>query len=482
MSSETQRILLVRPKSPNERFGLGPFFRVEPLGLEYIAAALEKHGHAVRIVDERFSPALTRVVRSFAPTIVGVSCMHTVDIPTTLAAAETVKRDAPSVRVVVGGHVVALYPEPFFEPPVDALCVSEGEATFPNFIAANANDKAPSGYWVRRRMGRGRECFEAGPVSEGMADLDQIPKPARHLVRSFQKRYLCVHKQPVWAVETARGCVYRCSFCSTAQLHRRRHGLRSIDAVCSDFEAVGANVFFVDDLFFSPPDHSLELARALVARGAKKNWILAQTRLDIVARQPALLEAWRPLAQQFDLFFGFEASSDAGLSEMSKDMSLDAMHEGVRVARQFGFGITGNAVIDPDWDEADFEKLWSLVDRLKLTRLGYTVLTPLPGTPLFESLKSRIVERDWSKWDMHHVLYEPRLGRRRFFELFVECWRRNVLGAEHAMNWVHWLKGLNPNQMWTLARVLWQTQRLLRVDAYLDETFPLQVPAHLGES
>jgi hypothetical protein len=167
---------------------------------------------------------------------------------------------------------------------------------------------------------------------------------------------------------------------------------------------------------------------------------------------------------------------------MSKDMSLDAMHEGVRVARQFGFGITGNAVIDPDWDEADFEKLWSLVDRLKLTRLGYTVLTPLPGTPLFESLKSRIVERDWSKWDMHHVLYEPRLGRRRFFELFVECWRRNVLGAEHAMNWVHWLKGLNPNQMWTLARVLWQTQRLLRVDAYLDETFPLQVPAHLGES
>jgi hypothetical protein len=104
----------------------------------------------------------------------------------------------------------------------------------------------------------------------------------------------------------------------------------------------------------------------------------------------------------------------------------------------------------------------------------------LPGTPHFEQIKDRIVDWDWSKWDMNHVLYEPRLGRRRFFELFVECWRRNVLGAGHAGHWGRWLKGLSFSQMAVLARVLWRTQRLLHVDAYLDETFPLQVPAGLG--
>jgi radical SAM superfamily enzyme YgiQ (UPF0313 family) len=246
-------------------------------------------------------------------------------------------------------------------------------------------------------------------------------------------------------------------------------------------EAVGKNVFVVDDLFFSPGARSRDLAETLIARHVRKDWILVQTRLDTVARSPELLELWRPIARQFDLFFGFEAPTDAGLGDLSKDMTLAATEEGVRVARRLGYGVTGNFVIDPDWTEADFERLWTLVDRLELSRLGYTVLTPLPGTPLFERCKPRILEYDWSKWDMHHLLYEPRLGRRRFFELFVECWRRNVLGAGHAAHWGRWLAGLRPSQTWTLARVLWQTQRMLRVDAYVDETFPLQVPARGGE-
>ena len=298
--SSAKRVLLVRPRSPNERFGLGPFFRVEPLGLEYLAAALERRGHEVRIVDERFSPALASVVRSFAPDVVGISCMHTVDIPTTLAAAATAKKSAPAATLVLGGHVVALYCDPFFEPDVDALCMGDGEATFPDFVERDRHGVAPRGFWVRRLPGRGRSCFEAGPAASVMTDLDEVAQPSRHLVRQFQRRYLCVHRSPVWAVETARGCPYRCSFCSTALLHNRRHGLRGIDNVCADFEAVGRNVFVVDDLFFAPSARSGDLAAALRARHVHKDWVLVQTRLDTVARNPALLEHWRPIARKFD--------------------------------------------------------------------------------------------------------------------------------------------------------------------------------------
>ena len=49
------RILLLRPVPGNERFGLGPFFRIEPLGMEYIAAALETAGYRVTLVDLRFA-------------------------------------------------------------------------------------------------------------------------------------------------------------------------------------------------------------------------------------------------------------------------------------------------------------------------------------------------------------------------------------------------------------------------------------------
>ena len=47
-------VLFVRPDPGNERFGLGPFFRVEPLGLEYVAAALRQRGHEPAVVDLRF--------------------------------------------------------------------------------------------------------------------------------------------------------------------------------------------------------------------------------------------------------------------------------------------------------------------------------------------------------------------------------------------------------------------------------------------
>ena len=60
-------VLLLRPIPSNERFGLGPFFRIEPLGMEYIATALESEGHRVTLADLRFSPALARVMRDARP-------------------------------------------------------------------------------------------------------------------------------------------------------------------------------------------------------------------------------------------------------------------------------------------------------------------------------------------------------------------------------------------------------------------------------
>ena len=73
------RVLLLRPVPRNERFGLGPFFRIEPLGMEYIAAALEARGDDVRLADLRFSGSLASVIGQARPDLVGIAAMHALE-------------------------------------------------------------------------------------------------------------------------------------------------------------------------------------------------------------------------------------------------------------------------------------------------------------------------------------------------------------------------------------------------------------------
>lgn len=474
------RVLLVRPISANERFGLGPFFRVEPLGLEYIAAALIARGHEVRIADLRFGQSLQRLLRTFRPAIVGVACLHIVDVPGALETARAVKRHDRATRTLVGGHAAATFPKGVFDAAVDAIAVEDGEATVPAFVTAVQQGRPIAevpGLWVLSDARSTPPTFMRTPPGARIG-LDEVPVPARHLVAPFQHHYRVVHKSPLYAVETARGCPFRCTFCSIWRLHERTTRARSIASARADLQRVGENVFVVDDLFWYPKDRSLELCQELLRSGVRKDFVLVQSRLDLVARNPALLEAWRPVSRLFDIFFGFEAPTERHLAELDKDFDIAAVEEGVRVARHYGYGVSGNFVVDPDWDEHDFQAMWDLVDRLKLTRAGYTIMTPLPGTPLYDTLVSRIQEPDLSKFDMHHILYEPKLGRRRFFELFTESWKRNVLGAKSgARNWLRWFREVRLSQLPVLARTLYHAQRNLSTDAYLAEAFPLQIPS-----
>ncbi len=152
-----------------------------------------------------------------------------------------------------------------------------------------------------------------------------------------------------------------------------------------------------------------------------------------------------------------------------KDTTVDRTVDAVRLARELGYGVTGNFVIDPDWGESDFERLWGFVERHDLGRAGFTILTPLPGTAFFEEMRPRLRAVKWSQYDMHHVLWEPRLGATRFFELYCETWRRSILNLQRR----EVVAGLGaagaPADVPFLTRMLIRTQRMMRPDAYLRE-------------
>jgi len=197
--------------------------------------------------------------------------------------------------------------------------------------------------------------------------------------------------------------------------------------------------------------------------------MLVQSRVDTVARNPALLEAWRPIADSFDIFFGLEAATNEALVGLTKDATIDHTAQGIEVARRLGYGVTGNFVIDPAWSEADFERLWAFVDRHQLFQAGFTILTPLPGTTYYEEMRPRLRARRWADFDMHHLLWEPALGAERFFQLYCETWRRSVLNLKGRKGLLQWLSEVDLRNIPFLIRALARTQRMMEPSHYLRE-------------
>jgi radical SAM superfamily enzyme YgiQ (UPF0313 family) len=460
-------VLLLRPDPGNEQFGLGPFFRVEPLGLEYIAAALLHRGHSVTVADLRFRPGAAAWVRRTRPRVVGISCLHALEYDRVVKTAREVRRASPDVFILVGGHAAMAFSKPLEQDCIDAICLDDGEEIVPALVEAlhtgTPLDEVPA---VKLRTADG---WAATRLLPRRTSLDLISLPARNLVERHRSGYHCLLFKPVWLIETARGCPFRCSFCSVWQLYDRTYRERSIAAVVEDFAATGDAIFIADDLFWNNPPRSFELAAALKKRGVYKRWILVQSRTDMISRNPSLLEAWRPLAKDFDIFLGFEFASDRGLSGIAKDTGVRESLEAVEVARAHRYGINGNFLIDPEWVEDDFRELWDFVALHGLQRSGFTLLTPLPGTDSYLENAHRTKGRPWSDFDMHHLLWEPRLGAERFCELYAETWRRSILNTSGDKKLIDWLRQVRPAQIPYMIRVLRRTQAMMKPQTYLRE-------------
>ena len=111
----------------------------------------------------------------------------------------------------------------------------------------------------------------------------------------------------------------------------------------------------------------------------------------------------------------------------------------MRVARESGFGVTGNFIIDPDFTEEDFEA-YGISSRLTSSFASVLPSSRRCREPYFEQSKAQLEVLDWNQYDLHHLLWKPRLPVERFFELYCETWRRTVLNAGGRKKWWQWLR------------------------------------------
>jgi len=415
------RVLLVQPRQ-RRRAGFRAGFRtmavVEPLGLEMVAGALEDD-HAVRLVDALPGVDLERVADRFGPEACGISCSFTVDVPETLRVAEAIKAVTPSCFVFVGGHHASLNAQDFAVPFVDAVMVGEGELSAPEAMATLEGGGDLLGVpGLVLNTPDGQVGTGARPL---VTELDRLPLPTRSLTHPWRKSYHLGVRGPLSSLETARGCPYRCTFCSVWRFYQGKVRFKSPERVLQEMEAIeGRNVFITDDNFLASIPRAEAIADLLLERRLKKRFII-QARTDSIARHPETMARLKE-AGFATVFLGLEKIDAEGMASVHKHNTVETNESALAVLKKVGINVFGTLIVDPDYDEGDFRRLRDYVRRVAIPNAWFTVLTPLPGTALFEQVQGALTTRDWEMFDLVHAVLPTRLELARFYREFARLY------------------------------------------------------------
>lgn len=413
------RVLLVQP-GHEEKFGFHcALGLVEPLGLEMVAGSLIGQ-HEVEILDLRLFPnTLEATVRDFKPQACGLTSTFTIDLHKTLELARQVKALAPQTFVFVGGHHASLNPAVFQDPAIDAIVIGEGELTAPALISC-LEEKGELAKVAGLALNRpeGQIFTTPRPLIE---NLDALPYPVRHLVKAHSNRYCLALTCGLASMETTRSCPYRCRFCSVWQFYLKRVRMKSPARVVSELEKVEKKrVFFTDDNFFASVSRAKEIARLIRERGIKKRYTI-QARSDTIATRPELISTWQEVGLS-GVFIGFEKITPAELVSINKRNTIENNEKALAILRQHGIEPMVSFIIDPTYLAHDFARLREYVRRLRLRLPTFTVLTPLPGTELFEQVRDMLTITDSRYFDLLHSVLPTQLPVEEFYCEFASLW------------------------------------------------------------
>lgn len=402
--------------------GLEMLTFVEPLGPISIAGGLEADGHECRIFDLRIEGEERGLdlCRGFAPDVVGLQCNFTTERFRTLRAAERLRRELPEAFVVLGGHDASREPGWFLHPAIDAIAVGDGEEVMPPLVDALARGRDPAqvpGLVLNR---------DGGQVATGTApardDLDTLPMPARHLISHYAPHYYINFRKPLALMETARGCPFKCNFCSVWKFHKSTFREKSPERVVAELKAIEApNVFITDDIFWMDVRRGEEMARQIKAAGIRK-YFTVQTRTDIICKFPHLIEMWKDCGS-LAIFLGLEAVTDEGLKSVNKSNTASNNARALAILKELGVGYTPNFIVDPAWDHEDFARLRGWIEETGAYNSGFSVLTPLPGTDLWETARGQVTTQNWEMYDIVHAVLPTKLPLAEFYEEYSRLWR-----------------------------------------------------------
>ncbi len=401
------RVLLIRPGLADYYSGVGAGLAVTtspPLNLATLAAVLEEAGHQVEIRDLEDSPRSDLVgwLRSTTPDIVGITG-RTPQWEQIRQLARTARNVLPDALLVAGGPHASSLPEATLAgTALDLVVRGEGEGP----LLALAEGRDPAG--IPGVVGHGFE----GPPPEPSEQLDGLPLPAWHHfdLGVYRRPSLVALGSPVADLESSRGCLARCLYCTKTVFGRRFAPFSPERFVASVLDARdrGFRSFnLVDDSFTTGLDRAVTICEQLIERGSPLPWT-ATNGIRVTGVDDAFFRLARRSGCRL-LAFGLESGSDERLRAIGKGATVAQGRRAVQAAKAAGITTVGYFMLGlPGETEASLDETIRFAASLELDWAKFALTMPLPGTPLWERW------RPWLKEDFFPAMSGHRPAREWF--------------------------------------------------------------------
>ena len=429
------KILLIQPDNKNT-IGLNNVALIEPTGLEAIAGSLLKDGHNVHIVDLRAvnnkaDKYLEDAIKEFKPDVFGFSCSFTPDVYRTIELAKRVKNDYGARFVFIGGHHVSVYPLDFNVKEIDAVVVGEGEYTVRELVNAFSSNSPLSNVKGIIYNENGNQIKNQPRIL--LKNINDLPFFARHLTEEFRKKYYLGIRTSLACLETARGCPFKCDFCSVWNFYGGSYRSKSPERVIAELKEIKEDyVLVTDDNFFSDVKRAKKIGELLKKEKIHKLYTI-QARSDTIVKHPELISQWKELGLS-NIFIGFESVDDDKLNSINKSNSSLNNEKAYYIAKKNNVAVTASFIVSPDFTKLDFKKLIDFVKRLKISVPVFSVLTPLPGTKLYNELKDKLTVKNYSYYDLFHPVLETFLSKNDFFKEFSNLYKTSYKSLNLRVN------------------------------------------------
>jgi anaerobic magnesium-protoporphyrin IX monomethyl ester cyclase len=386
-----------------------------PLGILYLCSHLRKRGFDVDVFDTTFSSrdALFQHLRTETPSVLGIYA----NLMTRGNVVEILKvAHEAGWKTIVGGPEPGAYALEYLQAGADFVVFGEGELTMQDLLEAfraGAIDSCANipGIAYLDQAGIMHET----PQRAQIADLDSQPWPARHAIDigRYVKTWRDAHGKGSVNFITARGCPYKCRWCSHqvfGQTHRRRDPLLVVDEVEFLLKTYSPDMVWVSDDVFTINhkwirDYTAEMRRRglhipfeCISRADRLNAEM----LDLLAELGC-----------FRVWIGSESGSQRILDSMDRGVKVEQVQQAVALTRERG--IQSGMFLMWGYEGEELDDIEATIRHVSVSQPDIfftTVSYPIKGTPYYNKVSDRLVQlKPWGVGSDREIKIKGRHSR-----------------------------------------------------------------------